>query len=46
LQDDTLIEKNATMDYIIADRAVIVTENRGMVGYRTYPVYIERHRVI
>ena len=46
LQDDTLVEKKATLDCIIADRSVIISENRGMVGYRTYPVYIERMRVI
>ena len=46
LQDDTIIEKNATLDYIITDRAVVISENRSMMGYKTYPVYIERRRVI
>ena len=46
LQDDTLVEKRANLEYIIADRNVIISENRSMAGYRTYPVYIEMNRVI
>jgi len=46
LQDDTIVEKNATLDCIITDRSVVISENRSMMGYRTYPVYIERGRVI
>jgi len=46
IQDDTLIEKNASLDYIITDHSVQISENRTMMGYRTYPVYIERGRVI
>jgi len=46
LQDDTIVDKNATLDCIITDRAVVISENRSMMGYRTYPVYIERRRVI
>ena len=46
LQDDTLVDKNASIDFVIADRLVRISENREMMGYRTYPVYIERARVI
>ena len=46
LQDDTLIGDDATLDCVIADRSVVISENRNMMGYRTYPVYIERSRVI
>jgi glucose-1-phosphate adenylyltransferase len=46
LQDDTLVEKGAILDCIIADRSVVISENRGMTGYRTYPIYIERYKVI
>jgi len=46
LQDDTLVGKDSTLDCVIADRSVVISENRNMVGYRTYPVYIERSRVI
>ena len=46
LQDDTVVGKDATLDCVIADRAVVISENRNMVGYKTYPVYIERSRVV
>jgi len=46
LQDDTVVGKDATLDCVIADHSVVISENRSMVGYRTYPVYIERSRVI
>jgi glucose-1-phosphate adenylyltransferase len=46
LQDDTVVEKNASLDCIITDNSVIISENRNMMGYRTYPVYIERGRII
>jgi len=46
LQDETLVEKNASLDCVIADRQVVILEGRNMVGYRSYPVYIERSRVL
>jgi len=46
LQDDTIVEKNASLDCIITDNSVVISENRSMMGYRTYPVFIERGRVI
>ena len=46
LQDDTVVERNSMLDCIIADRAVTVSENRSMIGSSTFPVYIDRARVI
>jgi len=46
LQDGTVVENNALLDCIITDTSVVISENRSMMGYRTYPVYIERGRVI
>jgi len=46
LQDDTLIGNDVMLDCVIADRSVVISDTRHMVGYRTYPVYIERSRVI
>ena len=46
LQDDTMVGKYAKLDCVIADRMVVISEDRSMMGYRTYPVYIERSRVI
>jgi len=46
LQDDTVVEKNASLDCIITDNSVVISEGRTMMGYPTYPVHIERGRVI
>jgi len=46
LQDDTIVEAGASLDCIITDRLVKISENRKMIGYRTYPVYIEMGKVI
>jgi glucose-1-phosphate adenylyltransferase len=46
LQEGTVIEKDAELDWVITDRAVIVSKNRSMMGYSTYPVYIDRSRII
>jgi len=46
LQDDTVIEKNSMLDCIVADRGVLVSEHRSMMGNLTYPVYVERARII
>jgi len=46
LQDDTIVEKNASLDCIITDNSVVISENRTMMGYPTYPVNIEQRRVI
>jgi len=41
-----VIEKNAELEWIVADRNIIVSENRRLIGESTYPVYIERDRII
>jgi glucose-1-phosphate adenylyltransferase len=46
LQDESMIHQHAMLDCIIADRGVIISEHRSMIGSSTYPVYIERTRII
>jgi len=46
LEEGTVIEKDAELDYLITDRGVIVSKNRSMMGYSTCPVYIERSRIV
>lgn len=46
LQENTVVDKNSELNWIITDRSVVVSENRKMIGYSTYPVYIERDRVV
>ena len=46
LQDDTVVKSNSVLDCIVADRGVVISENSSMIGSLTYPVYIERARII
>ena len=46
LHDAVTVEKNAELDWVIADNDVIITANRSMIGYSTYPVYIQSLRII
>ena len=46
LQDETLIERNTMLDCVITDRGVMISEYRSMMGSNSYPVYIERARII
>ena len=46
LQESTVIEKDAELDWLITDREVIVSKNRSMMGISTYPVFIERSRIV
>lgn len=46
LQEGTQIERSAKLDCVITDAQVVISENRGMVGYETYPTYIEYARVV
>ena len=46
LQDDTVVEKDSMLDCIVADRGVMISEHRSMMGDHTYPLYIEKARII
>ena len=46
LQEGTVIESDAELDWVITDREVVVSKYRCMMGYSTYPVYIERSRIV
>ena len=46
IHEGSVIEKNAELDWVVADNDVIISENRSMIGYSTYPVYIEGSRII
>jgi glucose-1-phosphate adenylyltransferase len=46
LQGDTVVENGAFLDWIVTDNGVIVTEDRRLMGYKTYPVYIRRDTIV
>ncbi|MEG2086860.1 MAG: glucose-1-phosphate adenylyltransferase subunit GlgD [Angelakisella sp.] len=46
LMQDTLVEENASLDYVISDKNVIVTNSRRLAGYLTYPSYLPKGKRI
>jgi glucose-1-phosphate adenylyltransferase len=46
LQDDTIIEKNAMLDCVVTDRGVMVSDHRSLMGDVSFPVYVDRYRII
>ena len=40
---DTVVEADAKLEYIIADKEVSVTAGKELKGTDTYPVYIVKH---
>ena len=43
LMQDTVVEEDASLDYIITDKNVTVTAGKTLKGTDTYPVYIVKH---
>ena len=46
LMQDTVIEDGAKLEYIIADKNVVVSADKDMKGTESYPVYIEKHTTV
>lgn len=46
LLGNTVVGANSELNWIVTDRSVIISENRNLLGYKTYPVYIAREKVV
>lgn len=46
LMQDTVIRSGATLKYAIADKDVVVTENRTLMGHVSYPLAISKFSVV
>ncbi len=42
IMQGTHIKPNSNLDYVITDKDVVIKENRMIMGYETYPVYISK----
>lgn len=42
IMQDTVIGENVKLDFVVADKNVEFTENKTMMGYRTYPIFVEK----
>ena len=43
---DTVIEAGADVEYLITDKNVTITAGKEMKGTDTFPVYIEKFKVV
>ena len=41
-----IIEKDAQLEWIVADRGVFVSEGRRLISTDTYPIYVGRERIV
>ena len=46
LMQGTVVGKGASLDYVISDTFVNINEGRRIMGYRTYPLYIESRSTV
>lgn len=46
VMENGVIEKNANLGYTITDKNVVITEDRRISGYDTYPVVIAKNKIV
>ena len=46
VMQDSMIEENVNLNYVVTDKNVVVGQNRNICGYITYPIYIDKGRHI
>ena len=42
IMQDTVIGAGSNLSYVIADKDVVIKDNRSLMGFLTYPVYINK----
>ena len=46
IMQDTKIGANADIEYVICDKDVVIKDNRSLIGYDTYPIYVKKYSEI
>ncbi len=46
LMQDTVVEDNASVEYVITDKNVRVTEGKSLTGNESYQVYVSKGQVV
>lgn len=46
LMQDTVVEANADIEYIITDKNVVISSDKELKGSDTFPVYIAKHQTV
>lgn len=42
IMQDTVVGEGTRLDYVVADKEVVFDNNRTMMGYQSYPVYVSK----
>jgi len=42
IMQDTIVGENTRLDFVVADKNVVFDNNRTLMGYQTYPVYVSK----
>lgn len=46
LMQDTIIGENCNINYVISDKDVVIKEDRTLMGFQSYPVYISKASMV
>lgn len=46
IMQDTKIGENARLSYVICDKDVVIKNERALMGYNTYPIYIAKDKTV
>lgn len=46
LMQDTVIEENASVEYVITDKKVRITEGKALVGTETFQVFVSKKQIV
>ncbi len=46
LMQNTVLEEGANVNYIISDKRVTISNGRSLMGYETYPLYIQKGSIV
>lgn len=46
IMQDTTIEENCSLNYVISDKDVLIKEDRTLMGFMSYPIYISKASMV
>ena len=46
IMQDSVIESGCRLSYVVVDKDVIIREERSLMGFQSYPVYISKASVV
>ena len=46
IMQDTKIGKNTNLNYVIIDKDVVIKDDRSLMGFDSYPIYIAKKSVV